>query len=82
LQKPQRIPKGGPVEGAYLDAGVSERLPIAPGRGPAPHPVIQDPYLDARPRPFGQRIPKAKADRIVPEDIVLEVYEAAGKSDG
>ena len=52
------IAEGGPVEGAHLDPCAAERPPVPPRCRPAPHPIIQDPYLDSLASLFKEDIPE------------------------
>ena len=82
LEDPERIAQAGRVEGAHLDALFPEGLPVATRRGPAPHPVVQNPYLQAL---FGlchEDVAERAAGLVVAQHIVLEVNEPAGALDG
>ena len=73
LEHAIRIADGGSVEGAYLDPGPTERPPIPPRCRPAPHPIIQEAYLDPLAGLLDKDIPEGPAHRIVSKDVVLEV---------
>ena len=75
------IAEGGAVEGAHLDTCAAEWPPVPPRRRPAPHPIIQDPYLDPLASFFQEDIPERPPHRIVPEDVVLEVDVTLGPRD-
>ncbi len=69
--------QGRRVERPHLHARFLHGLPVAPGRGPATQPVVDDQHGHALARLGDQRLAERAAHAVVADHVVLEVDEAA-----
>src|SRR5256886_6743409 len=69
------------VEGAHLDAALSEPPPVAPRRAERAEGIVQDTHVDSGAGPLDQRVGETPAGRVVADDVVLEVHPAARRGD-